>query len=415
MASVTLPIFANQLSMANIFSAHIESYPGYLVFGMSALYAGGTTQITGYGPPPYVAAGTIAYKNGLYSTVPSSGQIAIGDFHGSTGIPKVSVTQLFDNFTRANATDYPLLGGSYTAGRTKFFFNYGRYGQVIYYSTVTSTPALTIDLTSLTAGDYVEITIDDAIILGKGGNGNGASGGPALRINAPAGVSVYVSVRYPSTVAAGGGGGGGAYGGGGAGGGNGGGAYGGAGAISYLNTKGANGGGAEQNGPGYYTSAGGGGGGWGTFPPAGGYPVSSPGGGSIAPLGALYGLSGGTAGWSGGGLGGYGGGGGGHQNIWSSSAPPGTQIFYTFTGSGSWTGAGGSAGGGFINAGVPLGLSGNYGGGGGGLGGAGGSGVNLSPGGGKTPVGGGNTGYAITSTNPYTMGYVSPGSIYGFY
>jgi hypothetical protein len=431
MPTVTLPSFASQLTMLDIVKAHIEADDATLTdmsyLHMSNLYAGYSgSYIYGLEAPPYVASGTIAYKNGSYSVIPSSGQIAIGDFHGSTGQPRLRIDEIFKNIS---TTDYSLTIDPYTRipgyvpGKTTYRAIFGTKANYqtpaetfITRATSTANYACTIDLSKFTKGDTIYLYFQYGGILGKGGTGGFGSGGTGLRIILNAnlasdpvtgydGVIVVVQSADNFILAGGGGGGGGTYGGGGAGGGNGGGPQGGAGATT-INASGSNGG----------NSAGGGGGGLRISPapayPQNGYPAMSPGGGTYAPLGGLYGTAGQTYAGGNGGAGGAGGGGGGWYASWRSPAPTSSLRFWQITGSGSWSGAGGGVGPSYSvsdSYGGPGILSGYWSGGGGGYGAAGGSG-GYGAGGGS----GGAAGVAISSTHPYYL-FRDYGGLFGSY
>jgi hypothetical protein len=238
------------------------------------------------------------------------------NFYGKSNRVTLSVTY------SASATDVTLALGSisgYAAGTSDITvtINSGVY----LYSTSTGNSGLTI--TGGTSGDTLTI-VNNGFILGRGGNGGGAVGGPALSLSYPA----TINNTNPAAYVAGGGGGGGSAGGGGggAGGGTGGSPAGGAG--GGIGASGSPGGGNASGGGG--GGSGGAGGGQVQGPPKGSPTLGGGGGGGrILPGTGGTGIEGGQ---------GRGGNGGPANNAGSNGTNGGGG------GGGGWGASGGAAG-----------------------------------------------------------------------
>lgn len=243
------------------------------------------------------------------ASVPTSGQISIGNFYGAANRVAVPLTisantQNYNVYTQATAS--PL----YTAGIADVTLTI--QPGVLVGSSSTGTYALNIP-SAFDSGDTVTV-VNNGTVIGRGGNGGG--GGPGYLPGAAggggnAGSAVYV--QFPTvftnngTLAGGGGGGGGGRGG----------SAGSpptnpkqpAGPVSYY------GGGGGGGGAGYTAGSGGGGGSGPNYPGGGGSSGSSTagGGGGSGPGPAGNGGAGGGQGANGGtgGSSPYGGGGGG--------------------------------------------------------------------------------------------------------
>jgi len=177
---------SGQLTMSDIQTEFGGSNP----ISLSEYYAGG-----GLVPP-----GT----SGTYGAVPSSGQISIQNFYGTSNA--FSFTIAADQ-ANANLRSLAVAAGWNQSSSVSATINSGVY----VYSTSTGTPALTIN-GSFPGGVTL---INSGVIQGMGGAGgtggfavangtDGASGGLALS------VSVAVSINNANTISGGGGGGGGA-------------------------------------------------------------------------------------------------------------------------------------------------------------------------------------------------------------
>ena len=264
------------------------------------------------------------------------------NFWGKSNIVNLSYT--FSANTADAALNLSTLPG-YSAGKTIFTVTVNS-GVYLY---ATSTGSYGLNISGGTTGDTLTI-VNNGYIHGKGGTGNGGSGGPAINLGFGMTSCTINNTNASAYIAGGGGGGGGQYGGGGgAGGGPGGSPNGGAGA--YTGGTGSTGGSSGNN-----SIPGGGGGGGSAFPGSGGGGASTGGnnsapggggsagggGGAAAPFKATaYGGSGGSGnaagdsgGWSGPSEGRYAGGGGG----WGASG-----------GSGNGSPSGGGSGGKAVN------------------------------------------------------------------
>jgi hypothetical protein len=249
----------------------------------------------------YYRGGGLVPNTPTNAAIPTSGQIAIGNFYGASNRSVVALTITGNTY---NYDVFANRGPGYVAGATDL--------------TVTVNPGVTVGSTSTGAyamlvpssfnpGDTVTI-VNNGTIQGMGGGGGGggpargsggilanpgsggAGGGSALYVNRP------TVVTNNGTLAGGGGGGGG-----------------GGGRAGNSPGKGnffAFGGGGGGGGSGFN---GGGGAGGGSVPPGtpagqhlpgfGGSPGSSPGGGAGGPSRSLAGLGGSGAGGTGGGRG----------------------------------------------------------------------------------------------------------------
>lgn len=251
------------------------------------------------------------------AAIPTSGQIAMGNFYGSANRTSVALTISGNTY---NYNVYDNRSPSYVAGATDL--------------TVTVNPGVTVGSTSTGAyamlvpssfspGDTVTI-INQGTIQGMGGDGgsggngsggspgsSGAGGGNALYVNRP------TTVTNNGTIASGGGGGGG-----------------GGGRAFTVSKNASNQGGGGGGGGAGFNGGGGGGGGSGTPPNYDGRP-GNPGNPGTSPAGG----GGGSGGPGSPGTGGPGGSGGGRGAAGSSGSPgvgPGTQ------GSGAGGGGAGS-------------------------------------------------------------------------
>jgi len=240
-------------------------------------------------------------------TLPTSGQISLSNFYGLT---KPTTLSSGVNVNEILASSYISDGGTLTIP-----------ADVWVWSDDTAQPALKVDVNNATIINYGKI-------IGRGGNGGGQAGGPAITVTGTGNIIRNMSGAF----IAGGGGGGGGRGGGGAGGGNGVSGYrespptsyaaGQGGAIGQNGTNGESGAysGGSYNGAGL--GGGAGGGGAGAEPRTDGYAGygASGGGGRVLTVSTSYGQGafggvgdGGTGGSNGnaGSNGTYGGGGGG--------------------------------------------------------------------------------------------------------
>ena len=348
---------------------------------LNEYYAGGA----------YVPAGT----SGTYGAVPSSGEISLRNFYGTSNGPPVPVS-----YANLNLRAYALANG--WDGVSAYTATFG--ANVTIYSTSTSVPALTID------GSWPNgvTVINNGSIIGKGGKGgngylapsfgelalmSGETGGSAISL----GVNATITNNSGAYIAGGGGGGAGSAppatfgwagsgGGGGAGGGDGG-------LLSEFLDTAAGGIGGSLNSAGgdggllyYYTYpyAGAGGGGGRIFPGTGG-------------SGAEFGNYNGKGGGSGGG-GGYG--------ATPSGAPAGTA------GSG---GSAGSVGGSSTVVYTDGSVGGGAAGGGGGWGASGGNAQGICPPdpGSNSRVGTPGSGGKAIALNGHTVTTSNTGTIYG--
>lgn len=284
----------------------------------------------------------------LYSTPRHKTQLWTGydETYGTPVFPNSTYT-LTSNAQEVSLSDYINTGGT-------LIIDAGVY----VWSDDPSVPALTMDVSD-------GAVINNGYIIGRGGDGGGNDGGPAIDI--PSNISGSFIWNKSGSYIAGGGGGGAGRGGGGAGGGDGatgfrnsigtlsggtGGAVGQAGTAAQTAYSGGSNGGAGQGG-----GAGGGGGGGSTWydPAYGGgggggriLPGTGGAGGSGDPSGPVYGGAGGgsdqagTAGTSGGGSGGggWGAAGGGTGGGAGGAAVTGT---YTLENSGTMYGSQGTA------------------------------------------------------------------------
>lgn len=289
-----------------------------------------------YAGGAFVAAGTV----GTFGPVPSSGQISLQNFYGTSAAPPLftatitSPQQSLDLYTFANNNGYP---GS---GDVQITVNPGVY---IWSDSV---PTAALAIPSSFPGTVT--LINNGYIMGRGGNGtvNTAAnpGGPAISISKPVTIdntnpAAYIgggggsgtnSSTGPTTVGGGGGGAGGAPGGpanqgaGGAGG--------------AIGAPGVIGGGAAGG-----RGGGAGGGGGGTTPQVKGTPNSSAGGGG----GRIFPGTGGAGGPAPqpGGAGGAGNAAGSSGTIAAGSGGGGWGAAGGFGGPGSPTGRPGGAGG----------------------------------------------------------------------
>jgi hypothetical protein len=214
---------------------------------LTEYYAGGA----------YVAAGT----SGTYGYVPSSGEISIRNFYGTSAASPAWTGIIATNQTNLDLYTWAISEGFPGSGQATITVAPGVY----VYSTSTSNAGLTIP-SSFGAGNLT--FVNNGYIVGQGGAGGGGDSGPGQNGGAAISILTPVTLTNNSYVAGGGGGGAGApspfiaYGGGGAGGGSGAlvGINGGAG--GYLGSAGSNG-----SGP---AVVGGGGGGGTQFPGTGG-------------------------------------------------------------------------------------------------------------------------------------------------
>lgn len=152
---------------------------------------------------------------GVYSSVPSSGEISFDDFYGAVALTSHTLSS---NTANLNVYDYAVANG-YTGGPYQLTINSG----VIVYSTYVNDPALQINGTSsqgFASGTEVTI-INNGTVYGGPGSGasqttgnavngaNGSKGGTAVQVQ-PTGNSLtnIVTFNNNGTVKGGGGGGG---------------------------------------------------------------------------------------------------------------------------------------------------------------------------------------------------------------
>lgn len=142
------------------------------------------------------------------SSIPTSGQIAVGNFYGATNVNELNLaitanTQNYDVFTQASADP------GYAAGGTDVIVTISP--GVFVGSASTGSYALSVP-SSFTAGDSVTI-VNNGVVIGRGGNGGsspistapggaGGTGGNAVYVNFP------TTITNNGTLAGGGGGGG---------------------------------------------------------------------------------------------------------------------------------------------------------------------------------------------------------------
>jgi len=213
---MALPAYPTQLSFSQIQTELGDSES----LALSQLYSGGGL----------VPSGAIGFPFGVSTNIPSSGQIALSNFHNYQ-VPTFDVF-VTSTTTNLNLRNYAILSGWNQTQPLRVTINSGVY----VFATDTTSPAITI------TGTYPGgITlINYGIIMGcggRGGNGgtifsNGIDGGPAIEYN---NISQTLIIQNYYYILGGGGGGAGSIysnnsegpgGGGGAGGGRGGAAYG---------------------------------------------------------------------------------------------------------------------------------------------------------------------------------------------
>lgn len=162
----------------------------------------------------YYRGGGLVDDNSTNASIPTSGEVALGDFYGAANVATINLTlssntNNYDVYTAATANP------AYVAGASQI--NVTVNPGVTVGSTSTSTYAMQIP-SAFNPADVVTIT-NNGTIVGRGGNGGdgsfnpinnppagngnpGAAGGHALYINRP------VSITNNGTIAGGGGGGG---------------------------------------------------------------------------------------------------------------------------------------------------------------------------------------------------------------
>ncbi len=177
----------------------------------------------------------------------ASGAIALSNAYGKSN--RVSIGYTFTTNTANASLNVTAISG-YLAGKSDITVTVN--AGVYLYATATSNAGLT--LTGGTTGDTLTL-VNNGFIIGQGGAGGSAAGGPALSLGFP----TTINNKNTGAYIAGGGGGGAGRGGGGAGGGAG--ASGSAGAGGAGGGPGAGGATAAGVYPGYGGGAGGGGGG----------------------------------------------------------------------------------------------------------------------------------------------------------
>lgn len=207
----------------------------------------------------YYRGGGLVPNTPTNAAIPTSGQIAMGNFYGSANRSQIALTIAANTY---NYDVYTNRGPTYVAGASDITVTVNP--GVIVGSTANPTYAMLVP-SAFNPGDTVTI-VNNGVIQGRGGNGGngspspgtapaGASGGSALYVNRP------TIVTNNGTIAGGGGGGGGG---------------GGSGPMPPAKNPNTNGGGGGGGGAGFD----GGTGGSGALSGGTGSPGTSPAGGS---------------------------------------------------------------------------------------------------------------------------------------
>jgi len=157
----------------------------------------------------YYRGGGLVPNTPTNSAIPTSGQIAMGNFYGSANRVQIALTLAANTY---NYDVYTNRGPTYAAGSSDITVTVNP--GVIVGSTANPTYAMLVP-SSFNPGDTVTI-VNNGVIQGRGGNGGngspaggatpGAGGGSALYVNRP------TTVTNNGTIAGGGGGGGGGFG-----------------------------------------------------------------------------------------------------------------------------------------------------------------------------------------------------------
>lgn len=153
---MTLPVNPNAISL----SAIQHEFGGSNPISLSEYYAGGSQ----------VAAGTLGYPDGVGTVIPSSGQIKLGNFHGSSNSFTLTISS---NTLELNVRNQAISAGWDQNTKLIIVVN----PNVYVYSDNTSNPAM------LFTGDYpngVDL-YNYGNIIGRGGNGGSGSRGTSGR------------------------------------------------------------------------------------------------------------------------------------------------------------------------------------------------------------------------------------------
>jgi len=171
---------------------------------------GGTTP---HSLTEYYRSGGLVPNTPTNAAIPTSGQIAVGDFYGASNRPQIALTISSDTYNYdvyTQATPSP----AYIAGSSDITVTVNP--GVTVGSTATPTYAMLVP-SAFNAGDTVTI-INNGVIQGKGGNGGNGGGSPippfgAAVVGSTGANAIYVNrptvITNNGTVASGGGGGGG--------------------------------------------------------------------------------------------------------------------------------------------------------------------------------------------------------------